>query len=529
MLSKRPAVLAPFANSQTDNQAISRLLLLSLGLVGIALVLVSTGRSGIFYSSDSIHYIAASKSLLAGEGYLRYSHHIAFSSWPPLYPTVLAGLSLLTRWMGLDIMEAARLFHAVVFGGVLVLSGLLILRYLRSRVFALLALTAAIFSLPLLTPALYLLSELLYILISLAFILLLPTFLREKKTSQFAVLFVLALLAVLQRFAGIGLVPAGMLAIVLLMQAAPLRRRLVYALVLGFSSLPYLIWLVHGLVFLPRPAVRAQIMPLESLRHNLLETGPLLAEWSLPPFLRDVIPAFLLTLLVAAVIVAVIAAYYRRGSRQADLRTTPVLVALYVAVYMVTYYVANAVINTTQIDQRHLSVIYVFVLLLFFYALQELAAWLRRRWTWSYPVVVIAAGIWLLLPVTTQVQAVANYAQRCCQMAEQRQLEMVDWLKANGGQLQGLIYSNTPIPLFFTPLASYAAPVTFEDWALVPLHPDRDTYLIWFKDVGRYGGMPRYFYNTDYSVDDLKTVARVELIAKTAEGSVFQLRSRQTQ
>jgi hypothetical protein len=488
----------------------------AFALAAVCLALYSTRFGGAGLTPDSINYITASKSLLAGQGYQRFAFNRAFTSWPPLYPTILAGLNLVCRALGLDIVEGIRLLHSLVFGASVALTGVLFSRIIRARLLVALALAGIVFAFPLLRDTVFVWSEIIYIFISLLFLLLLPRYLETGSWRDFLMLFALAVCGSLQRFAGIGLIPAGMLAILLLLKNTRLPRRLSYAILFGLSSIPYILWLVYGLTQ-PRASVSGQFQPLNSLLNNLNLTTGLLGEWFLPDTLRGAVP----NLLVSGLVVLVVAWAFRRYFRLRDpLAGSPIVLAVYVIAYMAFYYLANSIINTTPVDHRHLSVMLIPLVGLLFTALDRLPVPAARR-------ELVAAGIavvGLLYPVARGVSEARSFAEYCCGAVEQRQSPLIQWLNAH--PLQGRIYSNTPLPALYTPLLVYPAPAALQDWDQVPLSATTDTYVIWFNDPLRYSIHPDFYYAFNFTDTDLGAYAQVERVAETPDGDVYRLRAK---
>jgi hypothetical protein len=99
----------------------------TVGVAGVGLVLLATGRYGAGLSQDSVDYVAAARNLLAGNGYLTHAG-VPFIHWGPLLPTLLAALG----WLGIDLWQAGWWLNALSFGLIVILSGSLYRRILRS-------------------------------------------------------------------------------------------------------------------------------------------------------------------------------------------------------------------------------------------------------------------------------------------------------------------------------------------------------------------------------------------------------------
>ena len=134
------------------------LLLGTVALFASALAAWATGR-GVGAVGDSVEYLSAARSLLAGDGLraLDYAGGTApLTRFPPGYPLALAAAGWLR---GSDPQAAARLLHTAAFGGTALLAGLMAWRMTRSAVAGALAAAAVATCRPLVELSTLLLSE----------------------------------------------------------------------------------------------------------------------------------------------------------------------------------------------------------------------------------------------------------------------------------------------------------------------------------------------------------------------------------
>ena len=89
-----------------------RLFLISIALIGIGLVAIATSRYGAGVSSDAARNLSTADSLLAGVGFVDMVGS-PLVLWPPLYPLLLAGLSLVT---GLGTFQIAWFLNVGLYG-----------------------------------------------------------------------------------------------------------------------------------------------------------------------------------------------------------------------------------------------------------------------------------------------------------------------------------------------------------------------------------------------------------------------------
>lgn len=503
--------------------------LLAMSLLAAGILLFTTKDGGIGLTTDSVNYIAASKSLLAGEGYSRYGWNLPFASWPPLYPTILAGVNIMARWLNLDILEAIRWTNALVFAAIMLLSGGLFRRILRSPLFIVLGTASVALAFPLLTAHVYVWSEPVYILLSLLFLLYLPTFLEQHRPYQFVVLVVIAALGTMQRYAAIGIIPFGVVAIVLFLRDITWVKRLLVGAAFGISGIPYVLWLLY-IRTLTTPTILDSPDPMGALVDSLALTPVLLAEWFVPVSLHSSLVAGGLVVAIVLVIIYAIVDYVRaaRMNTAVALRNKPVLIAVYILIYMGFYYFSHLLIYSLDLDQRHFSVMIPFVMLLVFWGIEQIAGQ-AEPYRWRYIAAVIISTIWLIYPASATGNEVLFRQFWCCEGTRRyRHLPMIEWLNQQGPP--GLYFSNAPIPLFYTPFAVFAAPYdadTLEVWTNTALDSGKDVFLIHFEDSLNlfYQGSSIFYYNFDYPTE-LQAAAHLDLLVEFEESKLYRVRSR---
>jgi len=149
----------------TKRDSLEWLLYSSLAALGFILVFIATDTFGPGVSPDSIGYIAAARSLAEGRGYLNYDGS-PFTLWPPLFPTILAvGASF-----GIDLLQFARFFNALIFGLTIFIIGQLSSRLFDSHLLRAVATGSALLSFPLLKMSVMVWTEPLFILLVLVFL-----------------------------------------------------------------------------------------------------------------------------------------------------------------------------------------------------------------------------------------------------------------------------------------------------------------------------------------------------------------------
>ncbi len=216
---------------------------LLFALLGTFPILLATLHYGIGLSPDSVGYLAAAESLLAGTGLTRWGEPLIVQ--PPLYPLLLAGLQTLP---GIPILHAAALFNALLFGLTLFLAGHLAQRHWGfSRLWLALFLGTLIVARPLFQVNATALSEPLF---HFCVIVLLSALLAWRETAARRWILLAAVAAagaVMTRYIGVTVIGAGAVAILVWRcDTARATRAGNLALFLSIACLPFALWLLRN-------------------------------------------------------------------------------------------------------------------------------------------------------------------------------------------------------------------------------------------------------------------------------------------
>ena len=153
------------------------LLIAAIALLGVALALARGATYGVALQSDALAFIRAARDLLAGDG---FSAEGGYTTWPPLYPLLLAAASL-----GIfDPYTVAGPLNAALFGLTIFIVGQWLRHRLQSRFLTLWVCLGMALSIPLATAASYALTETPFILITTLALILADKFLADGKTSS---------------------------------------------------------------------------------------------------------------------------------------------------------------------------------------------------------------------------------------------------------------------------------------------------------------------------------------------------------
>lgn len=454
-----------------------------LGVLGLisacatGLFLYATQHGALITSPDSRIYVAASRSLLAGAGFVETDGDL-MTQWAPLYPLLLAGMGAVSGYTTDGrILDVIRLFNALTYGGIMFAAGLLFRRYLASPVMALVGVLAVLSSWALLLISVHAWSEPLFALLCLVFLLVLPHTLDKPTPRGVAVLGVIAALACLQRYTGLFLVVLGGVAMLFLLDNRhTIRGRLSYALGFGvIALLPVSLYMLRNFLLVGKlTGAREMELTLTRTLEQFSNFAELMARWYVADAgsWRWLAPTLLIMAFVGGV--------WRSIPLRKPVHQTPLLVVLYVAVFS-GFFSAAFTFSVVENSERMLTPLIVPVYVLLLLLLERVAVWLnarlQRRYV-GYVVVIAALVLWLAShpaqKVYSEVRVLSGW---CCTDRNYTDSATINWLRDQS--FDGLIWSNESSQVHLhTGLYPRRTPRSADDIGFTELDPTQSNYLI---------------------------------------------------
>jgi hypothetical protein len=269
-------------------------LLAVLGLSGLLCLIYAT-RCGVGIHPNSVVYVSAARSLLAGHALVSppdSGTSKPMSHFGPLYPTLLAAIGL----SGVDPLDGARWLNALIFAANIVGVGLLIAACSGGSTWTPVAGSLlALSSVPMLGAHATALTEPLFILLGFLGLFLLAAYFESSELLfLFASSFATGL-AFLDRYAGAAFIVTGVAGLFLFSRRG-FARRLIDALSFSaLSSSPMTLWLIRNLRGSGTATDRTLAFHPISVVHAKQALSTIL-QWTLPD--RQVLSTFALPLLV---------------------------------------------------------------------------------------------------------------------------------------------------------------------------------------------------------------------------------------
>lgn len=375
----------------------STLCILSLSamtLTGMVLFIWGTAKYGIGIRTDSVDYLWSAKNFARGIGLgtlNAFGKLMPMNHYPPLYPILL---SVFER-SGMDAMAGARWLGAVLFGILVVLFGVVLLRLTnRSFWFPTIGVLVLLFTPDLWTTSLYAMTEPLYVVCSLLGFLCLDNYYLWNNRRWMLIASVLFGLALLSRYVGIAVIVTGAM-ILLIMKGHNFKHRIGDIGIMGsIAILPLLAWVVRNIILTGSATNRGiHFVPILAPEwHSVLEAigtwTNLIGEWNKARPLELVV--FFMSLLVGFLIL--------RGKRISESTKTslPAMLACYATFYALFVVIARQW-NDQTIPLSEARILFPFLVSLFFlalYGLNNLQQSVRR---YSAMGATLLAGIYMSL------------------------------------------------------------------------------------------------------------------------------------
>lgn len=434
--------------------------LLILGVIslsGIVIVLISTHKYGAGASPDSVNYVAAARSLLAGKGFLRFNG-VIYDTWPPFYSILLASLKL----CGIDYLISARCISAMSLGLLIFLASLWVLRYSNSLFLAVLCSISILFSKPLFHISCYAWTEALFITLITAFFFALNSTLKNPNFKTGFVLALITAAVCLTRYVGVALIPIGVL-LFLINKKQLFWKRAMFAISWTVGSiLPLSLWLLRNRLLTGAVMGSGRAPADTTFFENVALAGKVIAGWFLPHQIVQSVPggiSFCVFFVLIAVVLASIISNSRKYNRYwLDSPLIPVL--LFLVLYTLGILISVSRVKVDALNDRLLSPLYVPAVLLFFGGIKNMFALglkattdrkeIRSTIIQKALLAGIGVGVWFGMGanfVLSRAQNAFQYGAGGFNHSRWQKSETISWLKTH--HLEGRLFSNNICPLYF--------------------------------------------------------------------------------
>jgi len=512
--------------------------LVYLGLLaglGVALAFYATSAYGAGLPTDGMRYISVAESLLKGQGF--YDFDQGRLVWfPPLYPLIIAGASLVTR---VDVFVVAWYLNVGLWGLNLFLSGWFLRKVFGPGSLYFYLASALVFLSP---SALYMhtsvLTEPLFLTFSLLFFFAGSQYLEKKSFQALLWLTLLALGAALLRWAGMSHIVAGGV-IVLLAWRNNFKMGALNAAVFGAGSfLPVAAWIYfHN--YLPTGTLwgmssQGNVFVLE----NLLQAVRKVTYWFIPyrPLLSPdgkTEAVLLLTVVVGLLLAINRPSHWLNWARAYRQPLTGVAMLFTLINFCATTFMAQTKDHRELASDRYYVQSLAFILVIGFLTFEHL---IRPHLRFSARQIQIGLVVLVLLWSALPLVRLNKYLQASLQDGEAgynlhnlRKYHTSDIIaqtkRIAAQEPEASLFSNLPAPVWFfvrKPLVRLIPQnrnwtkddfkVAMDGW------PGNQTgYIIWFTDDP---------YRVWYKPEDLSLVAELDPVYLGEDGVIYYVSAR---
>jgi len=284
-------------------------ILIVLSSIGIGTSLFISSKWGIGISPDSAVYVNAARNVVNGQGLKTFSSlggtvvsasgdspklaHLKY--FPPLYPLLLSSLGI----CGVEPLSGARWIAALLFGGNILIIGLIIYRMNHSFWFAMFGSLLILLSQDMIQIHSFAWSDPPFIFFGFLGLYFLGSYLTAQKLLHLIYSAGAISLAFLTRYIGLSLVIAGVIGI-LCFSGERYRRKIIHSAIFGFvSCLPIGLWVIRNL-YLGQSATNREIY-FHPVTYGVLKSGLFdVCSWILPYRVPTALKLIFLVVMVMA-------------------------------------------------------------------------------------------------------------------------------------------------------------------------------------------------------------------------------------
>lgn len=376
-----------------------------LGFIGAGIILLITNRYGAGITPDSVAYISAARNLAEGHGFLTYNGlHLVVQ--PPLYSIILGVIQKITL---IDPQMLAGIVNAVLFGFIIYLSGLFLLRYLNSFALIFLGTISVLISYALVQATLMALSEPLFIFLVLLYLYYFETYQKKQNLISLFLFSVSASLACLTRYTGVILILTGLISI-LLWGKNNIKDKIWHSLIfLLITLLPISVWIVRN-YFLSGTLVGERAASSYTLFDNFRFFYRTVYSWFLP---SSSIGIYLISIfLVAATWILFRLDRDKSLNRETIKPIGPCL--LFILFYTGIIVISSTTTAYDQISDRLLSPIFVPVVFILFFIYDKILSWLTKYFNSQLitPLFMLVIILLISSPANGTIRIIKNYIQQ---------------------------------------------------------------------------------------------------------------------
>ena len=318
-------------------------------LLGMFLVIYLTQHSGLGISPDSIYYMSAADSFLAGRGFYQFDDK-PFVMFPVFYPFVLSGVKLLFR----DFLQVAPYFNALLFGISVFFSGVIIEKTCHVKSVKWIVLLMIILSPSLLEIYTMLWSETMFITEIIIFIWLSKLYFETYLIKHLLYMAVLSAIIAETRLAGVSVIATGGI-LILMSYDLNWNKKIRHTFIYGLISISLFLLNILRNASLSHTLTGNRQKGVTPFLENLKYYGSVLSDWL--PFSNWTNPFPILLGIVFLSIIGIVFIY--RFIRKIQYNSYENIAATFTIMYSAFMLIVATISRFETINNRLLAPLYI--------------------------------------------------------------------------------------------------------------------------------------------------------------------------
>jgi len=496
---------------------VKKLLIGFLGAVGAVIIFVVTGNEGAGLTPDSVAYISVARNLVTNYEFVNYEGiHLVLQ--PPLYPIVLALIKILTTF---DPIVSASYLNSFLFGLNVYLSGMFLLKHLKSLTLVCLGTLSVLLSFALIKVAFIALSETLFVTLIIIFLYHIETYQRTGKIFSFIMISISTSLACLTRYTGVVLLLTGMICI-LVRGENKLKDRIgdLFSFTI-IAVLPIGGWIVRNYL-ISNTFAGERASSSYTFLENINYSWNTILPWYLPIEHSGIYLVFIFIIIFVWVL----------GSSEGSIRNILFQQAgpsiLFALLYSCIIIISSTTTAYDKISDRLLAPIYIPIVFTVFIIADKILSWLIQGIKVRLITVPFSIGIVLLIafPMNKTTQFINEYLYQSgwgYNSQHWKKSEMINYLIEHEPYNSNLsYYSNKPEAVYIlTSIVSKRSPAKTFYNSTEPFSGDRKDYiwarnknvfLIWFNETK---------YDFLFTLEELQIKNKMEKVVHLKDGDIY--------
>ena len=501
---------------------LERVLLGFIGFIGAGAMLLIIKGHGAGITPDSVAYISVARNLAEGNGFYTFNG-MPLIIQPPLYSILLA---MIKAVLSIDPQVSAGIVNSALYGLIVYISGLLLLRYLKSFTLVVLGTVSVLISYAVVQSSFMALSEPLFIILVLIFLFYYEKYQSSHNYISFFIFSISSALACLTRYTGVVILITGVICIFVRGQNNIKNKYWHSFVFLLITALPVGMWIIRNYI-LSGTLVGHRGASSVNLFDNIRLFYTTVVSWLLPLNSAGIYVLFIFV--IAGVWISAGVKNENTPYKEALKQIGPSL--LLVLLYSGIIIISSTTTAYDKISDRLISPIFIPLIIIIFYLADVILNHLKKYYNPKMVTIMFCVAVVLIMryPAMNTLQFIADYTEMSGWGYSSnlwRGSEIIDYLNKHtelGKEYE--LYSNEPEAVYIlTNYKTSRSPVKtfYNSRQIYNIKQDQEeawlnaekVCLIWFNETNR---------NFLFTIDDLKKDLNLTEVADLKDGKIYML------